>query len=279
MNTLLDISGKIDEQSLAVYEAIDDAAKELGIPYIVVGASARDLVLHYGFNARIKRATADIDVGIQVNSWEEFNALKTTLINKGFVETRTNHTLMTPDRMRVDVVPFGETIQEEYKITWPADNAISLNVAGFSEALNHALTVRIREQPRLEIPVVSPSGLTLLKFIAWQERDRNLRKRDAGDLRYLLESYQDLPTVQDSAYDDPDMMEELDWDLMLAGAYILGRHSSNIALDGTADTILSICQDAGQCEQLAEDMCQDIESEFDRAMELIATFKNGFIER
>ncbi|MDZ7737324.1 MAG: hypothetical protein U5P41_15510 [Gammaproteobacteria bacterium] len=77
MNTLLDISNRIDERSLIVYEAIDNVAKVLGIPYMVVGASARDLVLHYGFNARIKRATADIDVGIQVNNWEEFLVFKT----------------------------------------------------------------------------------------------------------------------------------------------------------------------------------------------------------
>ncbi|MDZ7737325.1 MAG: nucleotidyl transferase AbiEii/AbiGii toxin family protein [Gammaproteobacteria bacterium] len=141
--------------------------------------------------------------------------------------------------MRVDIVPFGETIQEQDRVKWPPDSAISLNVAGFSEALEHALTVRIREQLTLDIPVVSPPGLTLLKLIAWQERDRTLRQRDASDLKYLLETYQDLPTVRDTAFDDPDMMEELDWDLVLAGAHILGRHSRNIALDSAADTILN----------------------------------------
>ena len=53
MNTL-DLSGKIDAKSIAVYSAIDKAVKELAISYVVVGASARDLVLHYGYGATIK---------------------------------------------------------------------------------------------------------------------------------------------------------------------------------------------------------------------------------
>lgn len=75
MNTL-DLSGKIDAKSIVIYSVIDNAARELDIPYVVVGASARDLVLHYGYGATIKRATADIDFGIQVSDWETFEAFR-----------------------------------------------------------------------------------------------------------------------------------------------------------------------------------------------------------
>ena len=76
----LDLSGKIDAKSVAIYSAIDQAARDLAIPYVVVGASARDLVLHYGYGARIKRATADIDFGIQVPDWATFEAIRYKLI-------------------------------------------------------------------------------------------------------------------------------------------------------------------------------------------------------
>jgi predicted nucleotidyltransferase len=40
---------------------------------------ARDLVLAYGFDAGIERGTRDVDFGIQVNSWEDFQTLKDAL--------------------------------------------------------------------------------------------------------------------------------------------------------------------------------------------------------
>lgn len=74
----LNISGKIDSDTVALYESVSDAANRLTIPFVVVGASARDIVLHYGHNARIQRATADVDFGIQVPDWSAFEALKKT---------------------------------------------------------------------------------------------------------------------------------------------------------------------------------------------------------
>ena len=90
MNTL-DLSGKIDPKSVAIYGAIDKAARELVIPYVVVGASARDLILHYGYGARVTRATADIDFAIQVPDWETFEALRLKLSEYGFNKTTTPH--------------------------------------------------------------------------------------------------------------------------------------------------------------------------------------------
>jgi len=39
------------------------------MPYVVVGATARDLVLHYGHGAAIRRATQDVDFAIEVPDW------------------------------------------------------------------------------------------------------------------------------------------------------------------------------------------------------------------
>ena len=67
---------------------------ELVISYVVVGASARDLVLHYGYGARVKRATADIDFGIQVPDWDTFESIRHKLIESGFEETKSQHRLV-----------------------------------------------------------------------------------------------------------------------------------------------------------------------------------------
>lgn len=60
----MDISGKIDANQVKVYRDVSNAANALNLPFVVVGAAARDLVLHYGYGARVVRATADIDFGI-----------------------------------------------------------------------------------------------------------------------------------------------------------------------------------------------------------------------
>lgn len=75
----LDLSGKIDPVTIDLYRVINSIATKLNISYVVVGATARDYVLHYGYGADIRRATTDIDFGIEVESWVIFKKLKDTL--------------------------------------------------------------------------------------------------------------------------------------------------------------------------------------------------------
>jgi predicted nucleotidyltransferase len=117
----LNISGKIDSGTVALYESVSDAASRLEIPVVVVGASARDIVLHYGHNARIQRATTDVDFGIQVPDWSAFEALKDHLLESGFSETRAQHRVLSPGNVQVDIVPFGPVEDEESNIAWPPD--------------------------------------------------------------------------------------------------------------------------------------------------------------
>jgi len=44
MSNLLDLSGKIDPASLALFETLGDTAGSLGAPFFVVGATARDMI-------------------------------------------------------------------------------------------------------------------------------------------------------------------------------------------------------------------------------------------
>ena len=58
----LDLSGKIDEYTLALYEHIISAASALEIQFFVIGATARDLILDRNYNIRPFRATEDVDL-------------------------------------------------------------------------------------------------------------------------------------------------------------------------------------------------------------------------
>lgn len=63
----MDLSDKTELRWLsAVLTDIGDAAPEAN--FLIVGAMARDLLLHYGHGVPITRATTDIDLGVAVSS-------------------------------------------------------------------------------------------------------------------------------------------------------------------------------------------------------------------
>ncbi|MCU7849623.1 MAG: hypothetical protein KZQ89_16855 [Candidatus Thiodiazotropha sp. (ex Lucinoma kastoroae)] len=85
-NSLLDLSGKIDFPLVEVFDAIAEVAAARGVPYFVVGAMARDMILSHGHGIASKRATVDIDLGVEVAEWDEFSALKDGLTATGQFE-------------------------------------------------------------------------------------------------------------------------------------------------------------------------------------------------
>ena len=98
----MDISGKLNPKTVGVYHSVSIAAGALGIPFVVVGAAARDLVLHYGYGASIVRATVDVDFGVQVPDASTYENLMRHLEASGFRTTPTSHRLRSEDGMIVD---------------------------------------------------------------------------------------------------------------------------------------------------------------------------------
>ena len=131
---LLNISGKIDQPTIETYRAIAEETAELGIDYVVVGASARDLVLHYAYGIDITRATTDLDFAIEVEDWVTVECLKDNLVKRAFTESDAAQRLISPTQIIVDLVPFGSIADEDQIIRWPPDNAFAMNVLGFPEA-------------------------------------------------------------------------------------------------------------------------------------------------
>ena len=277
MNTL-NLSGKIDEKSIAIYTAIDKSAREWQIPYVVVGASARDLVLHYGYGARIQRATADIDYGVQIQDWDTYQKLHKRLVESGFRETKTQHRLIY-DGTIVDLVPFGNIQDKNSKITWPPKGEIIMNVLGFQEAQKNMVNVIIQDNPKVKIPVVMPPGLSLLKIICWTDRDADQRNRDAKDLHYLMKSYESIPEIRESIFDYPESMEKFDWNIELGSAFKLGVDAGSIASEQTKIYLKKFENselEKRPTELLVEEMCSDIEMEFETNRKLLNAYFYGF---
>ena len=75
----LNLRTALPEQSVAIIGLVTDAAEKLGIPIFIVGATARDIIFAHVFNVRIYRETTDIDFGIAVESWEQFERIRDEL--------------------------------------------------------------------------------------------------------------------------------------------------------------------------------------------------------
>jgi predicted nucleotidyltransferase len=92
----LNVVAKLPQGLVELYQIISRHTDELSIPYLVVGATARDIILHHGFGAAIERGTRDVDFGIQVQNWEQFEQLKAALLESGFNAHKTkSHQLIT----------------------------------------------------------------------------------------------------------------------------------------------------------------------------------------
>ena len=280
-STSLNIAGKIDPRTVATIAAVARVITELGMPYVIVGATARDLILHHGHGANLQRATQDVDFAIEVPDWPAFEAVKEQLCAQGFQATKASHRLVDSAGGVIDIVPFGHIQDERATIAWPPSGEIEMNVLGFQEACDHAQWVRLQEDPVLDVPVATPAGLTLLKLIAWTDRSVDLRRKDAVDLGYLLSTYEQIPDVRDALYEDENtaIMEGYDWDLSLAAAHLLGRHARAIARSDTQRRIAHLADEELELlnlDRLAEEMCEQAGNQYERSRHQLAAFIAGF---
>lgn len=161
-------------------------AQSTDMEYILVGAGARLLVMDSKYEAIMGRATNDWDLGIQVNSWEEYKKIKDTFLNcenKLFREDRVEHRIIhIPSSVPLDIIPFGEIAGDDEYIIWPRDES-RMSVTGFQEVYNNAQLIKIKD---MIIKVASEPGLAMLKVFAFEDR----RKRDdMTDFFFILEQY------------------------------------------------------------------------------------------
>ena len=242
-NTSLDISGKIDTETVAIYRALADISQRLNVPFLVIGATARDTVLHYGHGTPIQRATTDVDFAVQVATWQEFEQVKQQLVDAGFKKTDKLYRLASPNNTQTDIVPFGGLQENAQEIAFPPKGDFVMNVLGFDEALAHAEWVRVDDNPELVIQVATPEGITLMKLVAWTDREYEKRSKDALDLGYLLSTYENIPSVNDAIWADHDLMERYEWEPVVASAYWLGKQCRTLSSDATAALVLNLLTD------------------------------------
>jgi predicted nucleotidyltransferase len=211
-------------------ELIDRLLCDAKIRYMLVGATARDLLLYHVFGHAMTRATYDLDFAILVDSWEQFAIVKQMFLDiPGFTNKGRNAQRLyyQPTGASfgtiIDIIPFGKLETVERTIAWPPDADVVMNVAAFSDVFENSLRVQVR--PDLVIPVASLPGLFVLKLFAWLDRHEG---RDVQDIRRLIETYTDAGNVNRLYGEEADELERVGFDPILAGAFLLGKDAQRI---------------------------------------------------
>ncbi|MFK3864655.1 hypothetical protein [Pseudoalteromonas rhizosphaerae] len=92
-NTSLNVASKLPRGLVELYLLINAQADALAVPYLVIGATARDIILHHGFGAVIERGTRDVDFAIQLKVGNSLRSLRLNclrMVLKLMKQKRTN---------------------------------------------------------------------------------------------------------------------------------------------------------------------------------------------
>ena len=254
------LNSAVDLSVVRVLRALDPIARSSKCEYGFLGRYADGARPHSGERSWTATGTChfrDIDFGIAVESWAQFELLKERLLaTNDFSASRAQQRLTFADSnegisIPVDLIPFRGVASANGTIAWPPSRDIVMNVAGFEEALTSSVLIEV--ETGLTVHVASVAGLTLLKLAAWVDRGRESNK-DAADLYRLLTTYADAGNT-DRLYDtELNLLEAAGFDMRLAGAELLGRDVAAICDDRILYQVLSGMAEEGNRERLVIDM-------------------------
>ncbi len=241
MNTLIDISGKLDADLIECIERVHMVCSTMSLDVLVVGALARDMHFLHCHGIRPGRATLDIDFAVLTPDWDTFANMKERLLGiPGYTQDRTQQQrLHTGTGLMMDLIPFGGIESPAGMIRWPPALTQVMSTIGYREALATSQMCRVRATPDLNIRVVSIAGIAALKLLAWADSYPE-RKKDAIDLHFLLTNYLDAGQSERLWDAEIDLVDVPDFDYQLAGARLLGRDVARMAGPETRGRLIKI---------------------------------------
>jgi len=236
---------------------VKEIAYSLRIPLFVVGAAVRDFMLEHCYGIRPRRMTRDIDLGVEVAGWDQLNQLKVSLVAGGqFSQDEREPQRLHCGSLIVDIVPFGPMADKDIRISWPPEHEAFMSLLGFEEAFEYSITVRLGSDPYLDIRVPTLPGLALMKLISWEEKYPE-RGKDAEDLLFIMQEYEDAGCLDRLFGEEQDILSEEDFDVRSAAIRLLGRDMARTAYRDTLKAVKAIL-DAETGEQLQYRLVADM---------------------
>ncbi len=172
--------------------------------------------------------------------------------------------------------------KKEGYIVWPEDN-VKMSIIGFDEAFQSAENLKVSDGSiTLIIPVVSLSGIVLLKIIAWIDRENDLRNRrkHVKDVYAIISHYSMINSDRLKTGTDSDLSEMYD-NAILTGARLPGRDLRRLCRKETKFQIDKLLkkqsEGKGEC-LLNQDLREHWRGSYARSRELVQTLYKGFLE-
>jgi predicted nucleotidyltransferase len=176
-----------------------------GTRFCLIGASALACQID------LPRKTGDLDMSVSV-SLDELAAAMAGLRGWRRHPSR-EHEWLSPQGIKVDVVPAGPALLAEGEIVWPESGA-RMNLAGMRLAFERAVSFEV--DTGLPIPIAPVPVITVLKMISYL--DRPDRERDLHDVAYILDNY--VPPDDERRFAPEVLDAGVDYER--ASAYLLG---------------------------------------------------------
>jgi predicted nucleotidyltransferase len=194
--------------------------KETGISFFVIGATARDIIMEL-HNEKSGRLTYDLDIAITINDWSQWAMVEAGILRlENFTkDEHQQQRFLYKNNFSLDIVPFGNISNQNYKIFWPPDENFAMSVLGFSAAETATLSVVIDKE--IEIKIVNLCGIFLLKLVAWKDRHLESNK-DADDIGFILNNY--LEIYRDSSLEHYEEVYPENHTTLMGSATLLGIH-------------------------------------------------------
>ncbi|RNI20895.1 hypothetical protein [Flexivirga caeni] len=258
---MIDLTGRTDVLvPEEVLSELSSACRELGLEFLVVGAAARDLIIHARQQSNPERETDDVDIAVAVRAEGQFSDLI-----RRFPLVRGHQNKITVHDVEVDVVPFGD-IEQARTILFPDDHRLDVN--GLQEA--HATAVSVRMPNGTEIRAAGAPAQTALKILAWRDR-HEANTKDGIDLRVILLSLSADPFVNEVWGDDV-ALDATDADIITAAAFHYARIAAEpfTVHDGMA--VVDVLHDTTLRALLTRDMRSNL-----LAPSLLDAYAKGFL--
>jgi predicted nucleotidyltransferase len=269
----------IDSVVLGVYRAVADAAGSLGIRWVIIGATARDLVYETWFGVSPRRRTSDVDLAIEVESWDDYARLRAALAEDDLFEecTRERQRLRCKATgLALDIVPVGG-VEEDQTISWPPDHAFRMTTHGLSDAMDTAIPLVLQAKPDISVYVVHPAVLVATKLFAWS--DRPDRRKDAGDAAFMICEYEKILGNQARLFaEHVDLLEQENFDLEAAFAQMMGRDLANLLRTRSLQELQRLLAREvrlGDASRLVADMAFQADLPPERCLSLVAALYKG----
>jgi predicted nucleotidyltransferase len=204
MKIMLNFSFKdFDSDELStLFAALKRTFDAADVPFYLIGARARDV---WFLPEKKSRITRDVDWIAASEEDTIFTEIRVQLIkNERFTETQNPYSLLSPEGMTVDLMPF---IQNKDR-----------SLEGLKEVFERGTEGVLFDNAAI-YQVATLPAIVLLKLIAWDDRP-DYRLKDLGDIALIFDNYFDLSS--DDIYDNHnDLFGDIE--LNEIAAHVIGR--------------------------------------------------------